>query len=188
MESVNYIAEDSAIPAPPLYFMQRLYDFDPMLVLFPSRRVPFAYVIARRRQRTAGLSDKAMMDSIDQPDTKMCLKHGCVPVSLMYKSGPTWDIDGVIRTLQARDTWVFKDSDAVADLLESQEDAAKAKLDAEIRDDLWNRSGDAWRSYQHRTGQSTIRTNDFQPQSGQRTSQIAPSGSTAAGLVITDAD
>ncbi len=182
----NYIPDNTRMAVPPPYFLQRLYDFDNMLVLMPSRRVPFAYVIARRRQRTAGLSTKALMDSIDQPDTKMCLKHGCVPVSLMYRTGSTWDIDSVIRTLAARDMWALGGADKVADMLEAQESRAEAANKAAIRDDLWNRSGDGWRTYQHRTGQSTIRSKDFHPPKGQRTSNSPSSGSTAAGLVLTD--
>ncbi len=181
----NYIPDNTRMAVPPPYFLQRLYDFDNMLVLMPSRRVPFAYVIARRRQLSAGLSSKALMDSIDQPDTKMCLLHGCVPVSLMYRTGSTWDIDSVIRTLAARDMWAHGGADAVADMLEAQEAKAAADNQAAIRADLWNRSGDAWRSYQHRTGQSTIKSKDFHPPKGQRTSNSPSSGSTAGSGLVT---
>ena len=170
---------------PPPFFLQRLYDFDNMLVLMPSRRVPFAYVIARRRQRTAGLSAKALIDSIDQPDTKMCLLHGCVPVSLMYRTGSTWDIDSVIRTLTARDMWAHGGADKVADMLEEQEAKEKADTRAAIRADLYHRSGDGWRTYQALTGQSNIQSKDFHPPKGQRTSNSPHSGSTAGSGSVT---
>jgi hypothetical protein len=181
----NFIPDNVRMETPPPYFLQRLSDFDNMLVLMPSRRVPFAYVIARRRQYSPGLSQKALESTIDQPDTVMCLKHNCVPVCLMYKTGPTWDIDAIIRTLAARDIWAHGGADKVADMLEVQEAQAKADNRAAIRDDIYNRSGDGWRSYQARTGQSNHLFHDRhdQPRSGQRTPQIAPSGSTAANLV-----
>ena len=166
MEAVlsNYIADNTYVEVPPNYFLQRVYDYDAMLVVMPSRLVPGAYVIARRRQFGVGITDKALIDSIDQQDTKMCLLNGVVPVCLMYKTGPSWDPDPIIRTLMARDTWAFGGGDAVADMLEAQEAEAEKKLKAEIRDDMYNRSGDAWRSYQARTGASTIKFHDRQPQ------------------------
>jgi hypothetical protein len=187
----NYISDIPTAEVPPAFFLQRIYDYDAMLVLMPSKKVPGAYVIARKRQFAAGISDKAIEGTIEQPDTKMCLTHGVVPVCLMYKTGPTWDVDAIIRTLMARDTWAVGGGDKAADLLEEQEEAAKAKTAKEIHDDLYNRSGDAWRSYQARTGQSTIRHNDTrkaQPRKGRRIYSNSPSGSTAGSGPVTLTD
>ena len=150
---VNYINDNVRMEVPPAYVLQRLYDFDAELVLMPSRYVPFAYVLARRRKLSAGLSDKALEDTITQPDTKLCMQHGLIPVVLVYKIGPVWNIDPVIRSLKARDTWAFKSPDAVADLLDEQDAAAEAKTRQQVRDDLYARSGEAYRAYKARTGQ-----------------------------------
>ena len=167
---------------PPTYWLQRLFDFDHMLVIIPSRHVPFAYVLARRRQFSAGLTDAALEATITQPDTKMCLHYGLVPVSIIYRTGDSWTIDNIIRSLKARDTWAYKDGDAVADCLDARDAAKTRKIKQDIRDDMWNRSGDAWRSYQARTGQRT-KLNRPTPRTERRNS--APSGSTAgSGLVI----
>lgn len=183
---VNFLPDNTRMEAPPPYFLQRFHDFDNMLVLLPSRKVPFAYVVARRRQFAVGLSDKAIADTIDQPDTKMCLKYGVVPVCLMYKTGPSWNIDPLLRSLAARDMWAHGGPDKVADMLEEQEAAAKEKIRKDIRDDIYNRSGDAWRSYKARTGQSTIRFSDyFKPRKERRTAQTVPSGSTAGSDAAT---
>lgn len=157
----TYIPDNPRMEAPPAWFLQRLYDFDAMLVLLPSRKVPFAYVIARRRQLSKGLTCKAIEDSIDQPDTKMCLLYDCVPVCLMYKTGPTWNVDTIIQKLAARDIWAMGGADKVADMLDAEDAAEKERIRRAIRDDQYNRSGDAWRSYQHRTGQSTILSKDY---------------------------
>lgn len=184
---VNFIPDNVKMEVPPKFFLQRVYDFDNWLVIMPSRRIPFAYVIARRRQLSRGLTDKAVEGAIDQPDTKMCLQYGCVPVCLMYKTGPTWNPDAILTKLAARDMWRIADesglranksrADIIADMLEEQEEKEKEKLRASIRDDLWNRSGDAWRSYQARTGQRTKLT---VPQPQKAAGSLA-SSSTATG-------
>lgn len=190
----NYIPDTPTAEAPPPYFMQRIWDQDAMLVVLPSRKIPTAYVIARRKQWGPGLTEAAIDAQYANPDTKMCVMHGCVPVCLMYKTGPTWDVDAIIQTLQARDMWAHGGPDKVADLLEAQEEAATAQTKADIRADLYNRSGDAWRTYQARTGQSTIRhnaTREAQQRPGRLiySNSPTPSRSTAgSGLVITDAD
>lgn len=153
---VNYIPDNPHMEIPPAYFLQRIWDQDAMLVVMPSRKTPFAYVIARRKQWGPGITEKALEGVYDQPDTKMCILNGCVPVCLMHKTGLSWNPDPIIRSLQARDLWAAGGPDKVADLLEEQEAAAKEKIRQATRDDIYNRSGDAWRTYQHRTGQSTL--------------------------------
>lgn len=161
---VNYLDLNSKMGVPPSYFLARLFDFDNMLVMFPSYAVPFAYVLARRRQLTAGLTDKALDDTIEHPDTKRCLRHGLVPVSLIYRTGAgdTWNIDNVLNSLRARDTWKGDDQsgDKYANAVDEAERKREADIKAQIRDDMWNRSGDAWRSYQARTGQRNHHAQD----------------------------
>ncbi len=182
----NYIPDNTRMAIPPAWFLQRIWDQDAMLVVMPSRKVPFAYVIARRKQFAPGLTEKAIGAQCgEQPDTKMCVLYGCVPVCLMYKTGPTWDADSIIRSLQARDLWAHGGPDKVADMLEAQEEAEKQKIRNQIRDDIWNRSGDGWRSYQARTGQTTNspygKTRAAVPRQGRRIFSNSPStsGSTA---------
>jgi hypothetical protein len=183
----NFIHDNTRMEVPPNYFLQRVYDFDNMLVLLPSRMVPTAYVVARRRQFGIGLTDKALIDSIDQLDTKMCLLHGLVPVCLMYKVGASWDPDPLLRTLAARDLWAMGGAEKVADMLEAQEAADKAKISKDIKDDLYNRSGDAWRSYQARTGASNLQFHARPtPRKEQRSTSNVPSVTAGSGLVITD--
>jgi hypothetical protein len=183
----NYIADNVRMEVPPLYFLQRVFDFDNMLVIVPSRNVPFAYVIARRKQFSKGLSDKALEGTIRQPDTLMCLQYGLVPVCLMYKTGPSWEVDGLLRTLAARDMWAHGGPDKVADMLEAQEEAAKAKIQAETRDDLRNRSFAAWDSYKARTGANNTSRygGTLKSRQERRTNQTAPSSSTVTSGLVT---
>ncbi len=193
---VNYIPDNTRMEVPPPFFLQRIYDFDSMLVVIPSRLVPNAYVIARRRQYGVGLTAKAIESTIDQPDTKMCLTHGLVPVCLMFKTGPVWNVDALLLKLAARDMWTIgggpgktseERGNAVADMLEAQEAAEKEAVRKAIRDDIWNRSGDGWRTYQARTGASNLRFKDrfkLKPGIGTPDVKTVPSGSTAGSGIF----
>lgn len=152
---VNFIPDNPRMAAPPEFWLQQLYDFDADLVLLPSRMIPFAYVLGRRRRFTAGLSDKAIVEISKQQDTVMCLHYGLVPVTMIYQIGTIWNIDPILRSLKARDIWAHGGADKAADLLDKADEKREKKLRSDIRDDMWNRSGDAWRSYQARTGQRT---------------------------------
>lgn len=184
---INFIHDNVKMEIPPAHFLQRLSDFDDRLVILPSRHVPFAYVLARRKQFSKGLSDKALESTIVQPDTLMCLAYELVPVCLIYKTGPSWEIDSLLQTLRARDMWAHGGPDKVADLLEEQEAAAKAKIQKETRDDIWNRSGDAWRSYQARTGKNNTSRygGTLKSRQERRPIQTAPSSSTATSGLVT---
>lgn len=181
-----YIPDNVRMETPPEYFLQRLYDQDQDLRLLPSRSRPFAYVLARKRRMSAGPVPQALKDTVLNPDTQMCWHYGLVPVCMVFKTGASWNPDPLIRSLKARDMWAIADGmggaqsrgDKIADLLEAQEDAEKAATKRAIRDDLWNRSGSAWRSYQARTGQRVALTDLGKPRTGQRAVK-APSGSTA---------
>lgn len=152
----NWIADNSGAEQPAAHFLQRIYDFDSMLLILPSRATPGAYVLARRKQFGPGLTEAALGEGGSNPDTRMCLAHSAVPVCMMFQAGDrTWNADLIIQKLRARDLWAVGGGDAAADLLESRESAEVATTRAAIRDDLYNRSGAAWRSYQARTGQTS---------------------------------
>lgn len=190
----NWVADNCFAEQPPRYFLQRLLDFDAMLVLMPSRDQPGAYVLGRRKQFGPGLTEQAVAGVYTKADTRMCIMNGAVPVCMVFKpvSG-SWSPDPLIRSLMARDIWAHGGADKVADLLEAQEEREKEQTRATIRDDQWNRSGAAWRSYQARTGQSSIKFNDRHPAKTQEppaTGEVAAPSPTAgsrstAGLART---
>jgi hypothetical protein len=66
--------------------------------------------------------------------------------------------------------WAHGGPEKVNELLLAQEAAEKAKTRAATRDDLYNRSGDGWRTYQRRTGQRVLGV-PLTPQSEQRDSK-----------------
>jgi hypothetical protein len=150
--AINYIDDNQNMAVPPAYWLQRLYDYDAELVVFPSRYVPYAYVLARKRRHGSSL-DQALAATITQPDTKLCLMRGLVPVTLIYRTGQAWSIDNIIATLKKRDIWANGGAEVVAITEDAADAAGEAAIRKKTRDDLWMRSGQAWESYQRRTGQ-----------------------------------
>jgi hypothetical protein len=144
----NFIGDNPHMAVPPSWWLQRLYDFDRDLVVVPSRQRPFAYVLARRARRSGAIHPANVSERHN--DTAMCASYGLVPVSLILRHGITWTIDNLLADLRARDTWR---QPQMADQVDALDATNEKKLKASIRDDMWNRSGDAWRSYQARTGQ-----------------------------------
>lgn len=177
---VNYIPDNTKMAVPPAYWLQRLYDYDAELVVLPSRYVPYAYVLARR---THLLTDAAIFDTVKQPDTVMCFRYGVVPVSLIYRTGSNWSIDNIIRSLKARDIWAHGGGEKYADAADAVDEQQRQKIRQDIRDDMYNRSGDAWRSYQARTGQR----NKHARNSGVRARQSSSGSTPGSGITLTDA-
>lgn len=178
---VNYFPTIPHMETPPEHWLQRLHDFDDKLVVFPSQKTPFAYVLARRRHLTAGMGDKAIEDTIDQPDTKRCLANGLVPVTMIFRTGVTWSIDNIIASLKARDIWAHGGADKAADALDAADARKQKQTKDAIRDDIDHRSRDAWKSYQARTGQRTRPTLGGNLPNSQQGTATTPgaSGSTA---------
>lgn len=181
---VNYLDDNARMAVPPAFFLQRIYDYDAELVMFPSRYVPYAYVLARRRRTVVPAMDKVIADTVMQPDTRLCLQRGLVPVTLIIRhSQNSWDVDAVIRSLMRRDIWAHGGAAKTADIMDASEEREEAATKAAIHSDLWARSGQAWESYKRRTGQRVS-------SSGVATQRAPlpnkPSGSTGgSGLIIT---
>lgn len=183
---VNYYPEGMPhMAVPPEFWLERLFDYDAELVVFPSRHVPFAYVLARRRRSFAPAMDLALERTITQPDTKLCLTRGLAPVTIIIRhSQGSWDIDTIIRSLQARDIWAHGGGDAFTNKQEAAETAAEDTRKAALRDDMMQRSELAYKLYKRRTGQrvssSGVATRAPLPTK-------SPSGSTGgSGIVLTD--
>src|SRR6266576_6477775 len=105
-EARNWIADNHNAEKPPAYFLQRLYDFDAMLVLMPSRNTPGAYVLGRRKQWGPGLTEAAISAVYTKADTVMAIINNTVPVCMVMKPvNGSWNPDPLIRTLKARDLW-----------------------------------------------------------------------------------
>ena len=160
----NYLPRDGKMATPPAYWLQRLYDFDADLVVFPSIQVPFAYVLARKARKTGGMNAQDPQFADAPPDTRFCITQRLLPVSLVYRyNAVSWSIDNLLADLRARDIWAAGGADAYADQADAADTQRDARMKATLRDDMYHRSGDAWRSYQARTGQRSRVTSELRP-------------------------
>ncbi len=182
---VNYLNDNTKMAVPPAFWLQRLYDFDAELVVFPSRYVPYAYVLARRRRITNKAWDQALAETITQPDTRLCLSRGLVPVTMIYRyNSVAWSIDNIIESLRKRDLWAVGGGEKAADLIEAAEAKDTETERKKVRDDMYARSGQAWESYKRRTGQ---RVTSPGMGSERHVTQTGSSSRTPrSGLVLTD--
>ena len=184
---VNYFPEGMPhMAVPPEFWLQRLFDYDAELVVFPSRHVPYAYVLARRRRLRAPQIDKMLEETIRQPDTKLCLSHGWVPVTIIFRqSHCSWSIDNIIASLQSRDIWQHGGGDAYSDKLDQIDADEEKQRRKALHDDLYQRSGFAWEVYKRRTGQRV--SSPGVASKGAPRPTKPPSGSTGgSGIVLTD--
>lgn len=152
----NWINDNSHMPEPPAWWLERLYFFDPKLVVIPSRQRPGAYILARRPTHSQGLDPvvKWMRNEHAEipPDTMACHQHKVVPVCLMYQVGSAWSIDNILERLSAGDTWAAGGADAFVDQIEEQEVVAEKKAQRSLWENMYQRGRDAYRSYTARTG------------------------------------
>lgn len=169
---LNWIADtnDFGLESPPDWWLQQLLDFDRALVLLPSRKNP-EYLLARRRELTAGLGDVAMLDN-KQPDTNMCYQHHVLPIApLKWKANVArvWTqgaLDSLLADLRSRDAWALGggpggNPDAAWMAVEANEAAEKRHDRAALRDKFYHMGRDAYRSLKARTGQRNKRASDY---------------------------
>lgn len=191
----NWLADQNTwnLPEPPPWFLQKLYNFDEQLVIFPSRGKPVKgenphYVLARRRQLTAGMSDLAVLEN-KHPDTNFMIANGLVPIGpLRFKKGITTFTEAglvsLLADLDSRDLWKhtggLKDPDAAWKLVEEGEAQQKIVDRRNLRDKFYHMAKDAYRSLKARTGQRNKRASSYHG--------VAPTAPARTGRVIlTDA-
>jgi hypothetical protein len=172
----NWVADINRwnLPAPPVWFLKRLYDFDPMLVIVPSRKQVLGerpgYLLCRRRLHSAGIGDVAMLDN-KHPDTNMCYGLGVLPIGpLRFKTGVTTFTQGglnsLIADLKSRDIWAITggpggDEDAGWKAVEYAEELEKRKERASLKEKFYQLGRDAYRSIKARSGQRSKRASDY---------------------------
>jgi len=183
-----FIADNQRMPSPPAWFLQRLYDYDSQLVIMPSRYKPATYVLARKcRLGRQGLTGNVIVESITQPDTKMCMQYGCMPVCLLIQYGPQWNADTVLNKLKARDLWAAGGADKAADMLEAQEAKEIEDRRAAKREELMALGRDAYKSYKMRTGQRIVSGGSaHHSRPGAANPKSSSSSTAATGILLTD--
>jgi hypothetical protein len=155
---------------PPLWWQQGLWSFDADLRILPGRKKP-VWWLARVKKYSKGLTGEAIVD--DQNDTAMFVRHDLVPVTWIA-STEGWSegfLQYIVAELMARDTWaveggpltedgtrraMFEGGSKYGRLLDERDDAERAAINHDVRDDVYQATGDAWRSLQARTGERVL--------------------------------
>lgn len=149
------------LPAPPAWWLQRLSDFDPQLVVFPSR-LKRCYILARRRSQTLRRPELVKLDgdllkSTAGGDGQVLAQNDLVYVESIIGNGVF--TAKIFSQLRARDTWRIGGAEKYADLLDEIDHKQEVTTRANWLEDTEHRAKDAYRSYQARTGQRNQHAN-----------------------------
>jgi hypothetical protein len=178
MPDTNYITDRNpfSLAKPPSWWLRGLHAFDHDLVILPSRR-KMLFVVARRRRLSRSLGaavDRklALADPDHTFDSALCDTYGLIYVtSLLCTGGWTEaNLQIMLDALDRRDTWkhggpldddaqrkaLFEGGSRLAKQLDQQDEDARQHINRAVRDDLYQATGDAWRSRQARRGELVL--------------------------------
>lgn len=154
---------------PPAWFLRRLYDFDPDLVVIPSRQQPIFW-LARRWRLLLSFTGKKMDGVGPSGDVQMFITHKLVDVCTLAKLTTDWtelNLGELLTWLKDRDTWAEEGAaldmagiekalsdggSKVTKRVEYDEKIREQKKATAQRETIWHATGDAYRSLQARLG------------------------------------
>lgn len=139
---------------PPAWWLQRLFDYDAELVVFPSKH-RMAYILARRRHFSNAMAE---MDQLDKNllrqsaglDGDVLADHNLIYVRHLI--GDTARRHHIFQWLKDNDTKAQGGAEKVAGRLEAADADILAQKRTTMISNFEHRARDAWRSYQARTG------------------------------------
>lgn len=168
----NFIPDTNRfhLSGPPKWFLAQLWEFDPSLVIVPSRQ-GFYYRLAQRRklQLPEHIINEALFN---ESDTKMLAGYSLVPVTTIVATC-NWSNPLIFHELAQRAPWRMGGADKVNAMLDEQDMKREFNKRAATDEHLTGLSKDAWKYYQLKTG---LRTSLYSPTvKRQQTSHVAPS-------------
>lgn len=158
----NYIQDSNPfqLAGPPDHFLRGLWEFDPSLVVVPSRQ-GFYYRLAQRRRPnlTTSIVNEALFK---ESDTKMLASYNLIPVTTILAT-VNWGNPLFFEQLRLRAPWRLGGTDKVVSQIEAQE--AQKEMDKRNMTDehLTYLSKDAWRLYNKKIG---VRSHMYIPKTG----------------------
>lgn len=176
----NYIPDTNPfnLAGPPDYFLRKLLEFDPSLVLVASRQ-GFFYRLAQRRPLK--LAENVVNDILkEQSDTRMLAQYGLVPITTVVATA-RWDNPMIFVELEKRAPWRMGGAQKVIDMIEGaeREELLKKRIAEDER--LGYVAKDSWRFYQKLIGtrshlwSPTVKKSDgpyHEPSSGSASSAL----------------
>ena len=160
----NYIQDTNPfnLASPPQWWLQQLREFDPSLVVVPSRQGHF-YRLTQRRplQLPEHVVNEALFK---ESDTQMLATHGLVPVTTIVASAK-WDNPLIWRDLAERAPWRQGGHEKFLEKVETLE--AKKEIDAAAKtsEHLDYLGHDGWNLYLKKLG---LRSHMYSPKTPDR--------------------
>lgn len=140
------------LAGPPQWWLQRLYEFDPSLVVIPSRQDCLYRLGQRRKPR---VSDAIVNDVLkEQADTQMLWSYGLIPVTTILATA-NWDNPLLFEELRQRAPWRMGGAEKVIKNIEDREWQAEIDKSAAINAQQDELGRDAWRLYRKKIGLTT---------------------------------
>lgn len=154
----NYIRDTNPfnLAGPPNYFLRQLWEYDPSLVLMPSRQ-GFFYRLAQRRPLK--LNERMVNDVLkEQADTRMLASHSLVPITTVVATC-RWDDPAFFLELNRRAPWRMGGAKKFEQALIEQDKKELLEKRAKIVEHTGHLAKDAWNYYNKLIG---LRTHAFQ--------------------------
>lgn len=150
----NYLPAENPfhLAGPPEWFLRRLYEYDPSLVVVPSRQEAVYRLCQRRKLDLASKFTQDMM--FQQSDTRLLASYGLVPVT-SFLATVNWSSPQIFQELTRRAPWRMGGAEKFEGLLNEQDkrrDLAAAHENEAMLEDLGK---DAWGLYLKKVGLRT---------------------------------
>lgn len=140
------------LAGPPAFFLRQLWEYDPSLVIIPSR-MGFYYRLAQRRKLQ--LPENVINDVMrEQADTQMLARYGLVPVTTILAT-IRWDSPLFFADLNMKAPWRMGGADKYEKLLLEQEKKERLEQLGQRSEHLDYLAKDAWKFYNKKIGTRT---------------------------------
>lgn len=148
----NYLPDTNRfhLAGPPIWWLRKLHEFDPSLVVVPSRQTCVYRLAQRRRlQLTESIVNDALFNS---SDTRMLASYSLVPVTTIIATA-NWSNPLMFQELSDRAPWRNGGAEKVTQRLNEMEAEQEQKRLLAIDAHNTDRAKDGWKLYQAKTGQ-----------------------------------
>src|SRR3972149_5686464 len=166
---MNYIPDVNKfrLAGPPSWWLRQLDEFDPSLVVVPSRQ-GFYYRLAQRRPLK--LAEHVVNDALfKESDTQMLATYGLVPVTTILATA-NWSNPYMFEELRRRAPWRMGGAAAVNANIEAMEKQQEIDKNMKINEMLEYNAKDAYKYYQMKRG---LRSHMWSPKTPDRSQSKA---------------
>lgn len=151
----NFIVDENRfnLAGPPKWWLQKLWEFDPELVVLPSRQ-GFYYRLAQRNRKLTLPEQMAQEILKEQADTRMLASYALVPVTTILATA-NWSNPLMWVDLEQRAPWRQGGAEKVIKHIEDAEFDKHLRTLKEEDERLEGRAKEAWKAYQYKAGSTS---------------------------------